>query len=279
MDVHDLRPETRAALAAVQAAQALVRARTGAADVRLKGPGDVVTATDIAAQDAIEAVLAAAHPTIAFVGEEGRLAVPETGPYWLVDPLCGTANYAAGLPLVASNVALVEAGEVTVAAVGDGSSGEAWVAERGRGGFRVAAGGALERLAVSERSGLINLDLLAYGPGRLATFGAAFARQVLEHRPRAWDLRALSTSLVLAHVASGRLAATVYASAGPPLVHYAAGLLLAAESGALVTGEAGAPWRLDERVFVVAAGVDLHRALLGLAQAAIAELDPPSLPA
>ncbi len=46
---------------------------------------------------------------------------------WLVDPLCGTLNYAVGIMLVAVNVALRDG----VAAVADPFSGEVFFTDRG----------------------------------------------------------------------------------------------------------------------------------------------------
>src|SRR3990170_4755902 len=48
---------------------------------------------------------------------------------WLVDPICGTLNYAAGTPLFAVNVALRENGRVRVAAVADPATGEVFVTD------------------------------------------------------------------------------------------------------------------------------------------------------
>src|SRR5205807_2962195 len=99
---------------------------------------DLVTATDVLSQQTIEKHLREALPEIAFVGEEGDAAEPSTAArHWLVDPICGTTNFAVGLPLYAINVALVEDGDVTCAVVADGTVGDIFVAERGRGAWRL----------------------------------------------------------------------------------------------------------------------------------------------
>ena len=263
-----LRPETTAAVAALRAALPIVLARQGADDVRAKAPRDIVTGTDLAAQATIERVLREHHPDCAFVGEEGDHPVPEAGRYWLVDPLCGTANYAARLPLVALNIALVEDGRVMASAVADGVTGDVYAAERGGGAWRLGDGSP-ERLHASGTSGLVSLDPNLAGPEELRAFGQAFAiRVVADGR---WDVRMLATTLVMAYVASGRLAAAVYAASGPS-VHLAAGLLLAHESGAIVTSARGTDWSLQDDVYVVAATSELHRELQVMAQAVVAEL-------
>jgi myo-inositol-1(or 4)-monophosphatase len=126
----DLRPETRSALAAVRAALPLVQERRGASEVREKAPNDIVTGTDVLVQSIVQEVLREHHPDIAFLGEEGASNVADDARrMWQVDPICGTTNYAAGLPLFAINVALVEDGQITVSAVADGGTGEVYVAD------------------------------------------------------------------------------------------------------------------------------------------------------
>src|SRR5215469_10250557 len=116
------RSQTRAAVAAAR--QALSLARDGAATARVsaKAGRDVVTSSDVAAEDLIRHILTQATPT-AVIGEERGGARPHDGSaYWLVDPICGTRNYASGTSLWCVNLALVEAGAVTVAVAADAST-------------------------------------------------------------------------------------------------------------------------------------------------------------
>src|SRR5215212_8086022 len=137
-----MRAETRAALAAVDAALQLMKRRAGADQITSKGGRDLVTATDVAVEDAVRASLRAAHPDWTVVGEE-RGGEDQVGdrPYWLVDPICGTRNFAANIPMYAINIALVEDGRVTVSAVGDGGTGSRYVAERGLGAHEIVRNG------------------------------------------------------------------------------------------------------------------------------------------
>jgi myo-inositol-1(or 4)-monophosphatase len=234
--------------------------------VRFKGPGDLVTGTDLLAQDTIQRILAERHPDIGFVGEEGDNEQPADGSYWLVDPLCGTANYAARLPLYAVNIALVEDEQVRLSAVGDGSTGDVYVAERGQGAWLNTSAEDWQRLAVSDASGLISLDTNFPEP---SGFNRAFALRVIA--AGRWKVRVLATTLTLAYLAGGRLAGAVSAFGGSP-VHSAAGLLLAEEAGATVTDEHGSHWQPRSGVQVVAASPSLHHDLLELAQAVRQEL-------
>src|SRR3954462_14551799 len=98
-----MRPETQAALEAIRQVLPLVLERQGADDVHAKGPHDLVTATDVLVERELETLLGERVPDVQFVGEEGGQSLPGGGRYWLVDPICGTENYASGLPLYATN--------------------------------------------------------------------------------------------------------------------------------------------------------------------------------
>src|SRR4051794_17948198 len=103
-----VRAETTAALAAVRAGLDVALSRTGAEHVQFKAGVDIVTGADIAAEQAIRRVLEQRCPGLPIVGEEGGGDVPEAGgAYFLVDPICGTRNYASHLALFCTNVALV----------------------------------------------------------------------------------------------------------------------------------------------------------------------------
>ncbi len=256
-DHADLRRETAVALEAIYEVLPIVLERRGADEVRAKGPHALVTATDLQVEQTLERFLTERLPGTQFVGEEGGQSLPENGRLWLVDPLCGTENYAAGLPLYAVNIALAENGRVTAAVVADGSTGEVYVAQRGAGAF-VLRGGRRVPLHVDPSSQLLSLDP-SVSPR--PNFGVDLAIRALASGE--WNVRMLSTSLALPYLADGRLAVAVYSSVGAP-VHYAAGLLVAEEAGARVTDAAGAEWDLHSPVYAVAASDELHRAILDL---------------
>jgi myo-inositol-1(or 4)-monophosphatase len=112
------RPETLVAITAVERALELARRGVGAADITAKGARDLVTATDVAVEDAVRVIVSKAVGS-AVVGEERGGEAPADGsPYWLVDPICGTRSFASGTRLYCVNLALVEGDQVTIAVVG-----------------------------------------------------------------------------------------------------------------------------------------------------------------
>jgi myo-inositol-1(or 4)-monophosphatase len=248
-----LRRETAVAVDAV--GRALDLARTGTGDIHFKIGRDVVTDTDVAVEDLIRQVVDQ-HLGLPVVGEEGGGERPTSGPYWLVDPICGTRNFASGIPLFAVNMALVEEGEIVAAVVGDGSTGDVSVAERTKGAWAIS-GHARRPLHVDGRSRVVALDgWPPSGPERRAAATYAMAA-LMDDR---WDFRSLGTTLSLAYLASGRIAGSIHF--GFQALHAGAGALLADEAGAMVTDGHGHPWHLQSASLVAAADAELHRELI-----------------
>jgi fructose-1,6-bisphosphatase/inositol monophosphatase family enzyme len=98
------------------AAELLPRFRNLASDdIRQKRPGDIVTVADVASEQRLASGLARILPGVAMVGEEAvekdpglldLIARPKES-CWIVDPLDGTANFAAGRDRFAMIVCLV----------------------------------------------------------------------------------------------------------------------------------------------------------------------------
>lgn len=88
-------------------------------EVSEKGPGDLVTVVDRACEAALTERLAALLPDSLVVGEEAVAADSDildrlegAAPVWIVDPLDGTANFAAGRDRFGMIVALARGGRV-----------------------------------------------------------------------------------------------------------------------------------------------------------------------
>jgi myo-inositol-1(or 4)-monophosphatase len=251
---HEWRRETLVAIGAVTDALKQARQRQGADERTMKGARDIVTATDVAIEDAIRAGLGdALHATV--IGEE-RGGSATTDPYWIVDPICGTRNFASGIPLYCVNLALVEHNQVTVAVIGDPSTGDLILAEAGRGAWALNDGTTRPVATSGESEVLVIED--SHSQGARRRHAAAFvASTILADQ---WELRSLSTTLSLAYLAAGRVAA--YVLFWTSAIHAAAGSLVAAEAGASVSDLGGEPWTLDADSLVASADPDLHAELL-----------------
>ncbi len=115
-------------------AQGAVRAKSG--------PLDLVTDADEAAERIIEAGLQRLFPGCAVVGEEACAADPavldriaDADLAFVVDPVDGTANFAAGVPLFGCMVAAVSKGEVVAGWIHDPLGDDTAIALRGEGAW------------------------------------------------------------------------------------------------------------------------------------------------
>ncbi|RKR86226.1 myo-inositol-1(or 4)-monophosphatase [Micromonospora pisi] len=246
---------------AAEAGAAEVRSRHGEALTRFeKTAGDFATAVDIDAERVILDVLRAARPDDVMVGEEsGRSGSDGNGRVWLVDPLCGTLNYAVRGTLVSVNVALRAGAETLVAASADPFTEEIFWTD-GAGAY-VRRAGVDEPLTPSAESGLVDVNLdppFPNDPAFQAVRLLADRGFVARFRPRV-----VSTTLAVAWVAAGRRAAYVTDGQLRDSVHFASGIALCQAAGCVVTGIEGQPFHLGVGGLVVAADEETHATLLG----------------
>ncbi|MFF8280692.1 inositol monophosphatase family protein [Streptomyces lateritius] len=250
------------------AAVAIAGARAGADVVRSmygqrlnridKGAGDFATTADVEAEMAILGIIRAARPDDAVLGEEGgQQGTTGAVRQWLVDPLCGTLNYAVGNMLVAVNVALHEG----AAAVADPFSEEVFFSDGETAWVRHDGADALLMPTPASRLVDVNLDPpFPSAPGFRAVDLLGHPEFVERFRPRV-----VSTTLALAWVAAGKRAA--YVTDGGDLsrsVHFAAGIALCRAAGCVVTGIDGAPIGEAGRGLVVAADDETHGLLMSM---------------
>lgn len=257
------------ALTAAQAGAAVVRARYGAELTRIaKTATDFATDADVDAERAILQVLRTARPADDLVGEEsgalaGSSSASDSGSpagadrIWLVDPLCGTLNYAAQTPLVAVNVALSDASRVVAAACADPIASEVFWTD-GQHAWR--RGTSDESLQPSAASGLVDLNVDPPHPNADRFQVAALlsdSRFNAAFRPRV-----LSTTLALAWVAAGRRAAYVTDGDLRASVHFSAGIGLCQAAGCTVTGLLGQPLHTGVGGLIAAADPETHGVLV-----------------
>jgi myo-inositol-1(or 4)-monophosphatase len=247
------------AVAAAEAGAAVVRASYGGPLTRYeKSATDFATDADLKAEEAILELVRAARPDDAVIGEESG-GSGSGGRTWLVDPLCGTLNFAAGTPQVAVNVALHDGTDVTVAASADPFTGEVFWTDGER--ARVRRAGTDEPLTPSVEPPLVDVNLDPPFPNAAAGFRAVrlIASDDFTERFRT---RVTSTTLTLAWVAAGRRAGYVTDGRLDRNVHFAAGIALCRAAGCVVTALRGEPLHTGAQGLVAAADEQTHAALL-----------------
>ena len=111
-------------------------------EIQQKSPGDLVTIADHEAERALTAGLTALLPGSQVVGEEAVAADPgvldrvgDAGAVWIVDPIDGTNNFAAGKTPFAVMVALLRDGDTAASWILDVVPDRMTVAEAGSGAF------------------------------------------------------------------------------------------------------------------------------------------------
>lgn len=160
-----------ALLREVSAREIMPRFRNlGVHEIRTKsGPLDPVTAADEAAEIALTGRLRFLFPGADVIGEEAVSANPallrrlkEKGKVWVIDPIDGTANYAADLPLFGVMLALVEEDEVLAGFIHDPVGDDTAVAIKDGGAWMIARDGSRKALhaaaavPVAEMTGCIS---------------------------------------------------------------------------------------------------------------------------
>lgn len=240
-------------------------------DAARKTDGSVITEADLAMQARIARELARHWPDFALLGEEmdaaaqrELLATPGRG-LWCLDPLDGTSNFAAGIPFFGVSLALIQDGEVRVAVVYDPVHDECFAALQGQGAL--LNGAPLRVDGDTElRDAMAMVDLKRLPPGLVA----AVARRAPYRSQRSIG----SVALDWCWVAAGRC--QVYLHGGQKLWDYAAGRLIARESGAVggVLAAYDAEWStgltLEPRIALAATSPALLDAWRGWIRQALA---------
>lgn len=139
--------------------------RLGEGQIRTKtGPMDLVTEADEAAEQMITKGLTRMFPGCAVIGEEaasadpgllGRIAGADLA--FVVDPIDGTANYCAGVPVFGSMVAAVVRGAVAASVIHDPVLDDTASALRGEGAWLDAADGTRRDLRVAAGAAVGNM--------------------------------------------------------------------------------------------------------------------------
>jgi histidinol-phosphatase len=207
------------ALALADDADALSLPRFRARDLRVETKADLtpVTDADRAVERALRERIARERQGEGVLGEEEGDDGASTR--WILDPIDGTKNFARGIPVWATLIALERDGEVVCGVASAPALGRRWWAARGEGAFRdgerihVSAIDALEEATVSfSRSGLgdprtIELAQAAWHAQPFSDFWAHLlvaegaVEVAVEHVMNPWDNAVL---LVVVEEAGGR---------------------------------------------------------------------------
>jgi myo-inositol-1(or 4)-monophosphatase len=175
----------------------------------LKADGTLITACDRWSDETIVEGLQSLYPGEGILSEEGDRHMPSSSAFWVVDPLDGTTNFAAGIPYWSISLARFEGGRPVLAILDVPPLGQRIIARAGQGVWRngemvdapaskAHPGGCVSLCSRSIRV-LQKIPDRPF-PGKVRLFGVASLNLVsvatgqtvaaLEATPKIWDLAA-----------------------------------------------------------------------------------------
>jgi len=229
-----------------EAASAIIRQGFGAAQLAgVKGRGNVVTETDLEAEQIVLSMLRHEFPGHAVLSEETAGDVRSDGWMWVVDPLDGTKNFSRGIPHFGFNIALCFAGRAVLGLTAHPLLRDVFLSVEGTG-----AAMNLNPVSVSECQSVMDA-VVAIDMGYDAERGARQLDLARHLWPGMQSLRTSgSAALGFAYVAAGKWDIYVHSDLQPWDI--AAGLALVREAGGVVHDRTGAEATIYSREAVAA---------------------------
>jgi len=190
---------------------------------------NIVTKADIESEQTIIELINNKYPTHNIIAEESGFVDNQSEYTWIVDPLDGTSNYAAGIPWFGSMIALVKNGKIIISGAYLPVYKEMYIAELGKGCTKNGVA-----VTVSSESEMQNI-LIAYS----LDFSENIDKIKKEVGPlvsivqNSRNIRSTNSVIDACYVADGRLGACVYRTA--KIWDVAATGLIIEEAGGIAT--------------------------------------------
>lgn len=214
--------------------------RKGGYGVEFKKYQEPVSMVDYASNDILIRHLSRNFPSHSILSEESDGALEaEIGknPTWILDPLDGTSNFIAGIPIFGLTIAYVENREIKLGVIYDPVHDEMFVAEKGRGAWLNG-----KRIHVSTRD-VVRGAMLFAGRGYRNKDHIRHGKIIYALEKTTTYFRRLGcASIMLSSVAAGR-ADSVILTGNKPWDTFA-GVLLVQEAGGRVTDYCGKAWKV-----------------------------------
>jgi len=218
----------RAVVEAVLEAGELLAAQFGRLDpfrTKSEMPSDVVTTLDLSVEQLLAERLHVAYPDIGFVGEEFGIT-QEAERFWLVDPIDGTAHFVRGIPFCTTMVALIDGSEVIFSLIYDFVRKDLYLAEKGYGASLNGQALQVSHRTFNEAYLCVETNMEHHAED-IARFLALRKTCVL--------METVNCGYEFALIASGKIEGRICMHPYGRDYDYAAGSLLIAEAGGIVT--------------------------------------------
>lgn len=224
--------------------------------ISFKSRQDILTAADTEVEDFIVKEIGKKFPEHGILAEESGKHRSNSDYLWVVDPIDGTVNYAAGLPCFAISIGLAYKKQPVLGVVYDPYHSEFIYAEKGRGAY---INGKRVRIG-SEKELIKSVVMTDLGHRR----SLQIVRRIKVLLPAVRAVRIFgSASRGLVDVAIDRAQAYVHNDLQPWDV--AAACIVIREAGGDVLSFKGQPWQLHDRTVVASNGI-LSKKLLRYVQ-------------
>lgn len=215
-------------------------------NIRFKSDNSPVTEADLGSSKLVNKIISSAFPSHTILCEESPDALTRkvgSGPTWIIDPLDGTSNFIAHIPLFAVVIAYVVDGKTQLGVIFDPLHNDLFVAQAGKG---TTLNG--QPVRVSTKNSVRGAMLFA-GRGYRDRDHERHGQIIYSLEQQTTYFRRLgSAAIMLSSVACGRADSVILTGSKPWDV--AAGALLIQEAGGQVTDYCGKPWTLESEDLV-----------------------------
>lgn len=233
-------------------------ARFKRSDMRFKGPHNIFTPADLAAERFVISAIHRAYPRHAILAEESGRSKKQSDFVWTIDPLDGTSNFAYQSPMFGTMLALTYRGVPLVCAIYLPFIKQMFTAVRGKGAYENG-----KRIHVSSHATIAHsFTVFCYGHTTRDARKEAekFGMHMKQH---GFDARHIGSAAVeFGWVARGSV--DIFRLQGASAWDIAPGLLLVEEAGGVVTDLKGKPWTLESGGSALATNGKIHKKVLQL---------------
>jgi myo-inositol-1(or 4)-monophosphatase len=232
-----------------------------------KSDGSIVTEADLLMQKNLTPALARRYPDVRMLSEEisepmQHEVLQSSEDFWCLDPVDGTTNFHATMPLFSVSLALIRGGEVVLGVVYDPSRREFFGAIRGQGMW--INGETVERPQQPQRLG----DCIAFVDFK--RLNDRISTTLVNKTPYKSQRNIGTCALEWAWLAAGRANLLIHGS--ERIWDYSAGLLLTQEAGGISETFAGEPvylQSLEPRSVIAASNPELFSLWASMVRGAI----------
>jgi myo-inositol-1(or 4)-monophosphatase len=198
-------------------------------EISNKGPSDIVTEADKESEKIIISEITKNFPDHSILSEEAGLIDHKSEFQWILDPLDGTTNFAAGLPIFSVSIALYKNNKPFLGVIKNPVTNDLYTAVSGQGAFLNN-----KKISVSNETNLKSSLIVTGFPYNFNEITEELSKRFFDVMKSARGIRRLgSAALDLCYVASGIFEGFFEQNLKP--WDTAAGVIIAEEAGACIT--------------------------------------------